>query len=112
MGNPGRVDVIGSVGDLDLVATVDADHKEVGVLVSASVVDDRAAVRRPGEGGPLCPRGSVAGYSVVVVTVRVDHVDALTVRPAVEDPVASRRPHLSVLGVGMADDDVIAGYIG
>jgi hypothetical protein len=42
---PGGVDVdVGGVGELDFVASVGADHVEVGVLVGAAVVDDRASI--------------------------------------------------------------------
>src|SRR5262249_52137870 len=43
--------------------------------------------------------------------VGADHVDALVVGSAVEDPVPARRPGFSVLGVGVGGDDVIVASV-
>ena len=90
---------------MNLVVAVGADQVDVAVAGAVGLVGDRAPVRRPGQSRKPGGSGRIARQPVVVPPVGADHVDALAVRPAVENPPPVRRPSEPVLVVGMARDE-------
>ena len=70
---------VGWAGELNLAASVDADLIEATFRVG---LDDRIAVRRPGELGLFASKRRIGRHAAVVSPVGVDHVDAALIRAA------------------------------